>query len=70
MLIAALVDELRIFRWLYVSSHSEKGSGGSPPEPLPRPGIGPSRRRRSRLTDEQRRLLDPRLRAVREDDTA
>ena len=69
MLLAGLIDEVRRFEHIYVSAHVKQGQAGKPPEPLPRPGVsrGP-RRRRSRLTDEQRRKLDPRLRVVPDGD--
>ena len=70
MLLAALVDEVRRFEHLYVAAHVKQGQAGKPPEPLPRPGESRGRKvRRSRLTDAQRRMLDPRLRAV-PDETA
>jgi hypothetical protein len=66
MLIAALLDEVRRFEHMYVSAHVKKGQSGPAPAPVPRPGISQKTpaRRRSRLTDEQRRMLDPRLRLV------
>ena len=70
MLTAAVIDELKVLRWLYISAHSGDKSPGSPPSPVPRPGVAAGAQRRSRLSDQQRRALDPRLRIVREDDTA
>lgn len=65
MLLASLVDEVRRFEHLYLSAHVDKGKAGKAPEPLPRPGVSKTRKpRRSRLTDAQRRMMDPRLRAV------
>jgi hypothetical protein len=65
MLLAALYDEVRRFEHLYVSAHTKKGQAGKAPPPLPRPGVSRRpKRRQSRLTDEQRRILDPRLRLV------
>jgi hypothetical protein len=65
MMLAALVDEVRRFEHLYVSAHVDKGQAGKPPEPMPRPGVTRGRKaRRSKLTDAQRRMMDPRLRAV------
>ena len=65
MLLASLVDEVRVFQHLYVSAHVAKGQAGKPPQPTPRPGVSRTKRpRKSRLTDAQRRMLDPRLRAV------
>lgn len=59
MLAATIVDELRILRWAYGTAH-----GGNAPAPsaLRRPGTGTPPRRR--MTDEMRRKIDPRLRAV------
>jgi hypothetical protein len=63
MLLASLVDEVRRFEHLYLSAHVK--NAGKAPEPLPRPGVRKGRKpRRSRLTDAQRRMMDPRLRAV------
>lgn len=62
MLLGTLIDEIRVQRWLYVSAHSKT----KPPLPqqVRRPGVSKkdARRHRSRLTAEQRRMLDPRLR--------
>lgn len=64
MLLASLVDETRLIKHFYLSAHGA-GKGGKAPEPLPRPGVRKSRKpRRSRLSDAQRRMMDPRLRAV------
>lgn len=65
MLMATAVDELRALRWQHGAVH---GSKGSPPSPLRRPGAAP--RRHGRLTMEQRRLLDPRLRVVEDPESA
>jgi hypothetical protein len=70
MLTAALIDEVKVIRWMYLSAHSGDKSPGSPPSPVPRPGVAAGTQRRSRLSEQQRRMLDPRLRVVREDDTA
>lgn len=59
MLTATLIDEIRALRHAYTVVHSGKNSPKAP-EPVPRPGY--KRRRRSRLTPEQRMMLDPRLR--------
>jgi hypothetical protein len=68
MLLATLIDETRLLRWVYVSAHSEKGASGGAPDPVRRPGAEP-RRSRGQLTPEQRRMLDPRLRLVGQEDT-
>lgn len=60
MLIASLIDEIRGLRYVYTAVHSEKGKAGKVPAPVPRPGV--KRRPKSRLTHEQRMMLDPRLR--------
>lgn len=71
MLLASVVDELRSLQYLYVASHVKQGQAGKPPLPVPRPGVTSVRKpRRSRLTDAQRRMLDPRLRVVPDETTA
>jgi hypothetical protein len=60
MLMATLIDEVRALRHAYTLVHAKKGSAHKAPQPVPRPGV--KRRRRSRLTPEQRMMLDPRLR--------
>jgi len=64
MLLASLIDEVRILRWVYVSAHSKEGARPTAPQPVPRPGVGKKERRpfASSLTAEQRRRIDPRLR--------
>lgn len=60
MLLAAIRDELVMSRLVAISA-----AGGKPPEfsPMPRPGVPPkSARQAPRMTDEMRRVLDPRLR--------
>lgn len=66
MLMASVIDELRALQYLYVSAHVAQGQAGKPPEPVARPGVVKRKRktRQSRLTDEQRRILDPRLRVI------
>lgn len=61
MLLATSIDEQRNMRYLYTSAHSEKRPG-PPPEPIPRPGVK-GKPKRKVMTDEQRAILDPRLRA-------
>ena len=67
MLLAGITDELRTLQHLYVSAHVKAGQAGPAPQPVPRPGVAKRDRkqRRSRLTDEQRRILDPRLRVIK-----
>jgi hypothetical protein len=64
MLLASLVDEVRILRFVYVSAHTEKGHKPPLPAPIPRPGVGKKETRphASKLTTEQRARIDPRLR--------
>lgn len=60
MLLADIKDQIVMARLVAVAA-----AGGKPAEfkPTPRPGIPPSASGgRRRLTDEQRRALDPRLR--------
>lgn len=59
MLLASLLDSVRLNTATLVAVN-----GGSKPniDPTPRPGIPPKQSGRRRLTDEQRRALDPRLR--------
>jgi hypothetical protein len=58
-LLAVLVDETRTHAWMYASAHSEERIPR--PEPLPRPGIGP-RKRRKLVSVEELQRMDPRLR--------
>lgn len=45
-ILAAVRDELHILRWLYSSTHSQRGKGPKwKPEPLPRPGVAPKKKR-------------------------
>ncbi len=64
MLLAALIDEVRILRFVYVSAHAEKGHKPPLPAPYPRPGVAKkaARAHASSLTAEQRMRIDPRLR--------
>ncbi|WP_228973401.1 hypothetical protein [Streptomyces sp. DH12] len=59
MLVAAMRDEMRINTIVTIAA-----AGGKPPKfvPTPRPGITPTSGGRKRLSDEQRRAIDPRLR--------
>jgi hypothetical protein len=61
MLLAAVNDEQRYMRYLYTCAHSEK-KPGEPPKPMPRPGVS-AQGSRSKMTDTQRAILDPRMRA-------
>lgn len=59
MLLADIKDQLVLGRSVAIAA-----AGGSPPDfqPTPRPGIPPTSTSSKRLTDEQRRAIDPRLR--------
>ena len=59
MLLATLIDEVRISNWLYVSAHSKDGNAGPRPEAIRRPGS--KRRRRKLMRVSEVRELDPRL---------
>ena len=52
MLLAAVVDELRFFRWAYSVANAGKGSKPKQPEPIRRPGVE-KKRKRTELTPEQ-----------------
>ena len=57
-LVAALIDEVRNFAWMYASAHSK--TSPQKPEPIRRPGGGKRRGRKlMRMSDV--RALDPRL---------
>lgn len=58
MLLAAIRDEIALSRSVAIAA-----AGGKPPKftPMPRPGIPPTSTAPRRLTDEQRRAIDPRL---------
>jgi hypothetical protein len=59
MLIAQLRDEIVLSRNVAIAA-----TGATPPpfEQTPRPGVPPKSAQPSRMTDEMRRVLDPRLR--------
>ena len=59
MLMALLVDEVRLLRWTTVAANAGSNAAGSPPDPVGRPGAKP---RRKRLSMKDRLRLDPRLR--------
>jgi hypothetical protein len=60
MLLAQAIDEVRILRWALIKVNSGKNAQVPFPPMVPRPGV--KAQRRKRLTAEQRRMLDPRLR--------
>lgn len=56
-ILAAVRDELHVLRWLYVSKNSERGKGPKwRPEPLPRPGVTP-KKKKAVLAPEQTSIL-------------
>lgn len=61
MLMASLLDAVRMQTAVLIAVNSDSGSTPTI-TPTPRPGIPPTTTSPKRLTDEQRRALDPRLR--------
>lgn len=59
MLLALLVDEVRLLRWATVAANAGGSAAGKPPDPVQRPGAKP---RKKRLSLQDRMRLDPRLR--------
>lgn len=59
MLLASVRDEIVLSRHVAIAA-----AGGRAPEfhPTPRPGVSPKSAKSTRMTDEERRALDPRLR--------
>ncbi|MEV7250765.1 hypothetical protein [Streptomyces cyaneofuscatus] len=59
ILLVELKDEIRLSRAVAIAA-----AGGTAPEftPTPRPGVPPTSAAKRRMSDEQRRALDPRLR--------
>jgi hypothetical protein len=63
MLIAQMIDEIRVLRYFVSCFASSKGSHIPQPEPVPRPGVGKKPKvAEKRYTPEQMKRLDPRLR--------
>jgi hypothetical protein len=60
-LLASVIDEIRNLGWTYVQGHSD--SSIPKPLPVPRPGVT-GRRRLKRISLENARKLDPRLRGL------
>jgi hypothetical protein len=65
MLLAALVDSVRILQWTYVSAHVDKGQRPERPQPIPRPGI--ERKKRKRLSDAQAEFLFRHINGIEQD---
>jgi hypothetical protein len=63
-LLAVLIDETRMSNWMYASVHSDKTL--PKPEPIRRPGA--SARRARMMSLENARAIDPRLRAMSDDE--
>ena len=63
MLAASQLDTLRLI--LHVLLAANGGTPGKPPAPTVRPGVAGAKKPR-RLTADQRRLLDPRMRPPKE----
>ena len=59
MLLALLVDEVRLLRWTMIAANAGSTAAGTPPDPVGRPGAKP---RKKRLSMKDRLRLDPRLR--------
>lgn len=64
ILIAVLIDETKMANWMYASAHTDQTL--PKPEPLRRPGVASARRRMLSLADV--RAIDPRLRAMSDDE--
>lgn len=52
MLLAALVDDVRLLRWVYLTANAGKGTKPKQPEPISRPGVQ-KKSKKSKLTPEQ-----------------
>lgn len=55
-ILAAIRDEIHALRWQYGSTHSGRRKMQWKPEPMPRPGVKPAKRK-VRLNDAQTDLL-------------
>jgi hypothetical protein len=53
MLLAALHDEVAHLAWITAVANSGKGPKPKKPDPIPRPGLKDTKRRRKTLSDEQ-----------------
>lgn len=66
MLLAAVVDSVRMLQWTYVSAHAGKGQRPERPEPIPRPGTGRAKRK-PRLSDAQAEFLYRHINGLEQD---
>jgi hypothetical protein len=53
MLLAEVHDQVAHLAWITTMANTSKGPKPKKPEPLPRPGVADSKRRRKTLTDDQ-----------------
>jgi hypothetical protein len=65
-LVAALIDELRQFEWMYASAHSK--TAPQMPEPIRRPGLSRRHRGKKLMRISEIRMLDPRMRNMSDDE--
>lgn len=63
-LLAAIRDELHFLRFSYSSVHAGKHKLKWKPEPLPRPGVAPTKKKRENLSNPQVDLLIAHLDAM------
>jgi hypothetical protein len=61
-LLATLIDEVRNNTWVFMQANSDKAIPR--PDPIPRPGITETGRKLRRISLENARKLDPRLRNI------
>lgn len=64
-LLAVLIDEMRIWQWIYVQAHTDKKLPR--PDPIRRPGVASRPKRRLALATVQ--AMDPRLRGLSPEET-
>ena len=67
MLLAAVIDSVRYLAWMFAAVHF-KDAPKSPPEPVPRPGTAPKRRRDVMTVEAYRAMTgsEPPLHLVRD----
>ena len=64
-LVAALIDELRQFAWMYSTVHSKQAP--KKPDPIRRPGVNGYHRGKKMMRISEVRALDPRMRNMSDD---